>query len=211
MRETTATAAITRGNVRGERARQKLLLAALDAFAARGFHGVSTRDIAQAAGMSPAAMYTHYKTKEALLFELSLRGHSEIQAIVASASSPTQAPLDQLKQVVRDYVSWHAREHITARVVQYEMNALLPEHHEHIASIRRDIERRVRTIVRRGIRGGCFNAQDPKITSLAILSLGVDVARWYQEDGKWTPDYIAETYTKLALQMVGCSANPDSV
>ncbi|MGW3416419.1 helix-turn-helix domain-containing protein, partial [Streptomyces sp. NPDC000888] len=47
-------------------AARRLLVAAVEAFAERGYHATTTRDIAGRAGMSPAALYIHYKTKEEL-------------------------------------------------------------------------------------------------------------------------------------------------
>jgi AcrR family transcriptional regulator len=175
----------------------------LQSFAQRGFHGTGTRDIGEAAGMSPAAVYAHYGTKEALLFELSLAGHREIQAVVAGAASRAEGPAGQLRAVVEEYTAWHARAHTTARVVQYEMAALTPEHADQIAEIRRDIEDRFRRIIRRGVRSGAFRAADPAMVALAILSLGIDVARWYREDGAWEPGEIATQYGELALRMAG--------
>jgi AcrR family transcriptional regulator len=178
----------------------------LQSFALRGFHGTGTRDISESAGMSPAAVYAHYGTKEALLFELSLAGHREIQAVVAGAAGRAQGPAGQLRAVVEEYTAWHARAHTTARVVQYEMAALTPEHADQIAEIRRDIEERFRRIIRRGVESGAFRAADPAMVALAILSLGIDVARWYREDGEWEPGEIAAQYGQLALRMVGYAA-----
>src|SRR4051812_14086446 len=41
-----------------------LLLSALDAFLARGFHAATTREIAERAGMSPAAVYVHWRGED---------------------------------------------------------------------------------------------------------------------------------------------------
>lgn len=40
--------------------------AAADAFAAKGFHATTTRDIAGRAGLSPAGVYVHFASKEDL-------------------------------------------------------------------------------------------------------------------------------------------------
>jgi hypothetical protein len=48
-----------------------------------------------------------------------------------------------------------------------------------------------------------FATPDPHMTSLAILSLGIDEARWYRDEGHWTPDEVAAHYRLLALRMVG--------
>ncbi|WP_342215837.1 TetR family transcriptional regulator [Nocardia cyriacigeorgica] len=49
---------------RGDATRARLLEAAAAAFADKGFNATTTRDIAAAAGMSPAAVYVHHRSKE---------------------------------------------------------------------------------------------------------------------------------------------------
>ena len=53
------------------------------------------------------------------------------------------------------------------------------------------------------VRTGAFDTPAPRMTALALLSLGVDVSRWYREDGEWSVDEIADYYCELALRMVG--------
>ncbi|WP_238006459.1 TetR/AcrR family transcriptional regulator [Dactylosporangium sp. AC04546] len=204
-RATSGDATASRGNVRGEQTRSRLLDAALRSFAARGFHGTGTRDIAEAAGMSPAAVYVHYRTKEELLFALSLAGHRHVLELITAAAGRRTGPDEQLREVVREYTAWHAREHTHARVVQYEMAALTPEHAEEIAGIRREIEAKVRGIIRAGVDAGRFRPTDVGMAALALLSLGIDVARWYRADGAWTPEEIGEQYGELGLRMLSAS------
>jgi AcrR family transcriptional regulator len=61
---------------------RRLLVAGLGLFAAQGFHGTTTRDIAARAGMSPAALYVHYRTKEDLLFRISRIAHEAALAVI---------------------------------------------------------------------------------------------------------------------------------
>jgi hypothetical protein len=35
--------------------------------------------------------------------------------------------------------------------------------------------------------------------------MGIDVARWYRDEGAWTPDDVAAHYRDLALRMVGAA------
>jgi AcrR family transcriptional regulator len=176
----------------------------LQAFASHGFHGTTTRDIAAAADMSPAAVYVHYRTKEELLFELSIRGHRAAQDVVEEAAAAATSPESQLRRIARDYTAWHARYNTLARVVQYEMGALTPEHAEQIAGIRRAIEARVRAVISAGGATGIFHVPNPEVAALALLSLGIDVARWYREGRGWSADDIADQYAELALRLVGC-------
>ena len=54
-------------------------------------------------------------------------------------------------------------------------------------------------------RTGVFDTPDPHMTTLALLSLGIDVARWFRDEGRWTPDQVATHYRLLALRMVGAT------
>lgn len=183
--------------------RSRLLAAAIDAFARKGFHGTTTRDIASAAGMSPAALYVHHRSKEDLLHLISRRGHDRTMALVRQAVASSDDPREQLLALVRAFVVHHAEGHTSARIVNYELAALSPEHLQEIVEIRRQIEREMRDVVERGVEAGVFHVQSPRMTALALLSLGIDVARWYRDDGEWTPAQIAEHYCDLALRIVG--------
>jgi AcrR family transcriptional regulator len=186
-----------------EGARSRLLAAAVEAFAARGFHGTTTRDIAAAAGMSPAALYVHHRSKEELLHLISRAGDEVTLALVEDAVAAADDPVDQLARLVEDFVRHHAVAHTSARVVNYEMAALSEPHRAEILELRHRIDVVVRDLVERGVATGAFATPDPVMTASALLSLGIDVARWYRDEGAWTPDDVAAHYRELALRMVG--------
>ncbi len=183
---------------------ERLLEAAAEAFADKGFHATTTRDIAARVGLSPAAVYVHFASKEELLYELSLVGHQAALDIVVSAAGREgdRAPSGRLQAVVSDFASWHARHRRTARVVQYELAALTPEHRAVIDGLRRQIQDRMRELLDAGVAAGEFVVPDVPGTALALLSLVVDVARWYRPEGPRSPDDIGALYADLALRMV---------
>ncbi|MCG8923176.1 TetR/AcrR family transcriptional regulator [Lentzea sp. CC55] len=181
-------------------AARRMLIAAVRAFAEKGYHATTTRDIASLAGMSPAAVYIHYRSKEELLFNISLVGHETSLALLAGIEGGDV--VERLKNAVSAFAGWHAEFHTTARVVQYELSALSPEHHEKVAELRRQIEQRMRSYLEDGVEAGVFDVPDVKGATLAVLSLCIDVARWYQPGGKRTPDEIGALYADLVLRMV---------
>ncbi|MFC5148567.1 TetR/AcrR family transcriptional regulator [Streptomyces aureoversilis] len=184
-------------------AARRLVIAAVEAFAERGYHATTTRDIAGRAGMSPAALYIHYRTKEELLYRISSVGHRLALDILRRARDSGGSPADRLSEAVRRFVRWHAEHHTTARVVQYELGALGEEHYAEIVALRRDTDAAVRAIVEDGVASGDFGTPDVPGTTLAVLSLCIDVARWFNAEGKRTPDEVGELYADLALRMVG--------
>jgi AcrR family transcriptional regulator len=181
----------------------RLLDAAVAAFAARGFHGTTTRDIAAAAGLSPAAVYVHHRSKEDLLHLISSRGHERTLRLVRDTVAAADGPVDRLAAFARTFAAHHARHHTTARIVNYELAALSEPHRAEVAAVRRAIEAEVRALVEDGVRAGVFDVPDPRMTTLALLSLGIDVSRWYDDDGALTPEEVGDHYAALALRMVG--------
>ena len=184
-------------------ARARLLAAAIEAFSAKGFHGTTTRDIAAAAGMSPAALYVHHRSKEELLHLISREGHDRTLALCEAAVAAGGTAVEQLDRLIEDFVRHHAVNHTSARVVNYEMSALTDEHQAEIAELRRRIDRVVRDLLERGAAAGEFSTSDPAMTASALLSLGIDVARWYRDDRGWSPDDVATHYVELARRMAG--------
>ncbi len=184
-------------------ARARLLAAAIEAFSVKGFHGTTTRDIAAAAGMSPAALYVHHRSKEELLHLISREGHDRTLALCEAAVASGGTPTEQLDRLIEDFVRHHAVNHTSARIVNYELAALTDEHQAEIDEQRRRIDRVVRDLLERGAAAGDFSTSDPVMTASALLSLGIDVARWYRDDRGWTPDDVAAHYVELARRMAG--------
>jgi AcrR family transcriptional regulator len=182
-------------------AARRLLTGAIDAFAERGFQATTTRDIASRAGMSPAALYVHYPSKERLLFEISLYGHRAALEILSEADAG-DSPADRLRGMVSAFTAWHAEHHTIARVVQYELAALSPEHLAEVATIRRAISAKVENVLGDGVSDGTFAVDDLHGTTLAVLSLSIDVARWYDPVRRAAPRELGQLYAELALRMV---------
>ncbi|MDT0399524.1 MULTISPECIES: TetR/AcrR family transcriptional regulator [Streptomyces] len=186
-------------------AARRLLLAAVEAFAERGYHATTTRDIAGRAGMSPAALYIHYKTKEELLHRISRIGHEKAVEILRTAARAEGSPTRRLAEAVSSFVRWHAGGRTTARVVQYELDSLGPEARAEIVGLRRQVDAEVRGIIEEGVRSGEFDVPDVPGTTLAVLSLCIDVARWFNVDGPRTPEEVGALYADLVLRMVGAA------
>lgn len=183
-------------------AAQRLLEAAADAFAAKGFHATTTRDIASRAGLSPAGVYVHFASKEDLLFQLSRAGHEAARDMLVAAAQAAATPTDALRSIMRQFAQWHAEHFRVARIVQYEFQNLTPEHREAVLGLRKDIDAVVRDVITAGVASAEFAVEDVPETTLALLSMAVDVARWYDPEIKRTPESIGLTYGDLGLRLV---------
>ncbi|MGV9864753.1 TetR/AcrR family transcriptional regulator [Rhodococcus koreensis] len=187
------------------KAAARIRAAAIEVFAAKGYGATTTREIAASLDLSPGAVYPHYKTKESLLFAVSLEGHDAALAAVTQADRPTDSPTERLAATVTAYVRWHAHNHAVARVVQHELRSLSREHFTVIVDIRRATSRVFMRIVEAGEAAGEFRTIDVEAVTLAITSLGVDVSRWFPSNAYSDPDVLAARYVELALRMVGAT------
>lgn len=187
---------------------RRLLLAALEAFAEQGYHATTTRDIARRVGRSPAAVYIHYRSKDDLLVELSRIGHQDVLRTVEDAVAEAGPPAEVVRRFVTRFAAWHAEYHALARVVQHERRALPPAAAEEVRTLRRRFEPLLRAELVRGGKTGEFTISDLDGTTLAILSLCIDVARWYEPGGGRKPAAIGELYADLVLRMLRTSATP---
>jgi AcrR family transcriptional regulator len=188
--------------VRADAAR-RLMAAAVESFAARGYHATTTRDIATAAGMSPAALYVHFPAKSAVLFAISRSGHERTLAMVEKVIATHDDPVDAMRVLVEEFVAWHAKRHVVARVVQHELDALPPADYHVVVDLRRRTEALVREVITLGVEQDRFTVPDVRTAARAVLSLGIDVARWYSPTSKPAPSILGKQYAELVLSMLG--------
>ncbi|MDV6013389.1 TetR/AcrR family transcriptional regulator [Haloechinothrix sp. LS1_15] len=184
-------------------AARRLMAAAVTSFAERGYHATTTRDIASAAGMSPAAMYVHFPSKAALLSAISRTGHRKALDLVRSVVARDEPAAKRMHDLVAEFTCWHAQQHLVARVVQYELHALPDEDFAVVAELRRETERLVRELITDGIASGAFDVDDVKGAARAVLSLAIDIARWYPHAAGPAPEELGQGYAALVLRMLG--------
>lgn len=192
----------TAGAEAPSQAARRLLEAAAEAFADRGFHATTTRDIAAKAGLSPAGVYVHFASKEDLLYALSRQGHESARDLLVAAASPGTSPTQSLAAIMSTFSRWHAEHFRVARIVQYEFQHLTPQHREAVLGLRKEIDGVVRAVVEAGVASGEFVVQDIPATTLALMSMAVDVARWYSPHIRRTPESIGADYAELGLRLV---------
>jgi hypothetical protein len=126
--------------------------------------------------------------------------------MVTAAVAKDADPVAGMRHLVAAFVAWHAEWHTVARVVQYELHALPEREFAVIAELRRRIEKVFRDQIAAGVAAGVFDVADVRTSARAVLSLGIDVARWYGESARTTPAELGARYTDLVLRMLGVAS-----
>lgn len=182
---------------------RRLQEAALIGFCERGYHGLSTRDLAGATGVTASSVYAHVNAKEDLLYQLVTMGHEEHNELLRKAlmgSGPD--PRDQMRALVKAHVVMHATYPLLARVCNKELHALSSANAERVMRIRLDSEQMFLDVVKRGIDTGSFHIPDPWLAVAAIGAMGIRIAEWFEPGGMRSVEEVANTYSEFALKLL---------
>jgi AcrR family transcriptional regulator len=182
---------------------RRILLAAAKAFAERGFHATTTRDIAAQAGLSPAALYVYFRSKEEVLHQIATSTLDFTIEVAATEAHGPGSPAERLARLVRVLTIWHTYNSQVAHVVLYQTGALSPAHLADITARQREVSRILREVIKDGVKSGDFDVPDAGAATLAILSLCLDVARWYRPGYRLTPQQVGDSNAAAALRIAG--------
>ncbi len=182
---------------------RRILLAAATAFAARGFHATTTRDIAAQAGLSSAALYFYFRSKEEVLYQIATSALDFTIEVAATEAKSPGTPGERLTNLVRVLTIWHTYNSQVAHVVLYQTGALTPDHLADIAVKQREVSQIVRQVITDGVTSGEFDVPDTGAATIAVLSLCLDVARWYRPGYRLTPQQLGDLNAVAALRIAG--------
>ena len=212
------TASLTRPQVssNGNRAATSLadqiLDAALDTFAAKGYHGATIREIAGRADVSVAGIYHHFPSKQRLLERLMANTMDDLvaatEAMVVEAGDDPRA---RLEAAVAAHVRFHIDSQRESFVGNTELRSLEEPARAEIVR-KRDRQREIfRNAVLDGVRKAVFTVQVPEEAGRALVTMCTAVAAWYRASGPLDPEEIVRRYQQLALLIVGYRPQPQRV
>ncbi len=184
---------------RGPETRDAIHAAAVELFAARGYHATSMRAIAAAARIQPAAIYHWYPRKEAILVRLQDDFMEQLTEMVVAAMSRHERPALRLAAAVREHVVFHGLHRLAAFVTDSEIRALTEGPREALIAKRDDYQAIFSEMIRDGIRDGSLRATDAHVATYAILLQCTGVALWFDPAGPLQLEQVAELHVELVL------------
>jgi AcrR family transcriptional regulator len=175
--------------------RDRLSEEAARLFAARGFHGTSIADLAQALGIRKSSVYSHIGGKDELLAEIALAGADTFHA--ALDALPTDvSPGERLQLALRAHLGVVDRQLDVATVWLQEWRYLTGTARERFMTERRRYEQRVRALFEDAVRAGELRRDlDIEHATLAFFSLGNWAYTWLTHDTD--VETVASAYWKL--------------
>ncbi|WP_117236871.1 TetR/AcrR family transcriptional regulator [Thermus sediminis] len=179
--------------------RTRILEEAAKLFTEKGYEATSVQDIAQALGLSKAALYHHFRSKEEILYEISLLA---LEGLVRSGEQALKEP-DPRRALLR-FMEAHARyfgENYPFFVAMLQgLQSLSPERRAQTVALRDRHEENLRTILRWGMEARAFRQVDAALAGRGVLSLLNWMIRWFRPEGPMRAEEVARAYFDLILR-----------
>lgn len=146
------------------RTRKKIMEAAREEFAARGFAGARIESIARRAGLSKQLLYHYFASKEALFEETLQSKFGQHHATMSEGEGPGAVFRQRFRAAARDpvwtrFLTWEAAEHTPSAPITAE------------EARRASIARQAEMIAQRQARGELPADLPPELLQLAIYAL----------------------------------------
>lgn len=179
---------------------QAVVAAAVERFCRQGFQGTSIREIAGDAGLSTAALYEHFPSKQAILLEIIDGAYRRALALTEGAvAAAGDDPEARLEAAVWAQCDFSVRYRKSLAMAELEWLNLGVDHQVRILGRRRRLEEILCEIVEDGVASGAFELDEPRATGHALATLCASVASWNLPG---VPRQIADTYCELAARMM---------
>ena len=174
-----------------EAKRNAVLQAAAQLFNERGFHATSLDDIAARLNVTKPTLYYYVKNKDEILLQCVSKGLTMMLEGIAASRAAGGKAIDQLMTCMQVY----------ARIVTMDFGMCLirvgdeqlpPESRKELRRLKSAIDQEFRRLVAEGVAEGSLQPCDPKMTAFVIAGALSWIGRWYQPDGEYTPEQVAQ-------------------
>jgi TetR/AcrR family transcriptional regulator len=184
--------------------REALLRAAVSAFNRQGFNQTSLEEIAHKLGVTKAALYYYFPTKNALLAACFDRAMDMARDSLATAKREGRNGRQKLILMFRRYLETMTSE-LSESLLLTEEHALTPRERNKLIEQRDAFEAELRNLVREGIGDGSIVDCDPKLTIFLMLGAINWVPKWFTPKGPWSNAQVAKGITEMLDRMLSTS------
>ena len=176
--------------------RQALLRTAARTFNEIGFHQTTLDDLAQKLGVSKPALYLYIKSKDDILFECSRVALEQAQEALAMAQTQGTTGLEKVRHFFKSYANIIVQDFGTCLILAGD-EPLTQENRHVLRTARASIDLAVRQIIEEGIADGSIAPCNPKMVTFTLFGSFNWLAHWYQEEGEFQPEAIADQFLSL--------------
>jgi TetR/AcrR family transcriptional regulator, fatty acid metabolism regulator protein len=195
---------------RSARTRERILAAATEVFARRGFHGARVADIAEVAGIAYGLVYHHFRNKDEILAAIFSERWSIYVRYIDDMAGSQQSFREQVTHLVHFWVeTWRQEPHLmTVMINEISRSYEFIDSHD-VGTVLVAFDAVERLIVRAQERGEVRADLDPKLVTYAILGMAEMILTGYvmgtlRREGREA--YVRDEAQLVALLVDGMAA-----
>jgi TetR/AcrR family transcriptional regulator, cholesterol catabolism regulator len=178
----------------------QILSAAEHLFSERGYLATSMRDLAEAQSIEAASLYSHFASKDELLWRIAQRCANEFFSEIEPITSSSLQTQLKLREMILAHIRVIVR-NLNASAVFFSEWRHLTEPRRTEYAMRRDAYEDIfRTVIRKGIEENLFRHYDDRFSTRAILSALNWTHTWYRHDGELRPEQIGNQLADILLE-----------
>ena len=152
--------------------RQQILSTAKNLFIRQGYHGLSMRQIAEALGVSKAALYYYFRDKEELFLAILDSYLDEIEGELQRIQQEQVGARQRIQAMVEIILLQPAEQRAVIRLSSQEMAQLsLPARQAFDRAYHRKFIDRICAILQEGMQNGELRPVDPNLAAWALLGM----------------------------------------
>ncbi len=152
--------------------------------------------MAPGVGLGRGALYHHIRSKEQLLFEISMLGLDELLEISLDIASQPLTASEKLRKLSRALMRNIADNRAALTVYLREVDLMSPEYRTPLVERRAGYQALWQRIIDEGVAEGEFVASDPVLVK-GLLGMHNYSYLWMREDGRLTPEEIADRFCDI--------------
>jgi AcrR family transcriptional regulator len=180
--------------------RVQVIFAAKRLLVEQGYHGLAMREIAEAVGVSKAALYYHFQDKEQLLLAILESYLDDIEGLIDDVQTCAPDSRTRIRLLIARILGQPAEQRAVIRLASQEMSQLSE-------TARRDFDRlyhrkflrKIEAILADGVRRGDLRPVDPNVATWTLL--GMMYPYFYPAHAAElpAPDDVAEQLARIYL------------
>ena len=172
---------------------------ATDLFHERGFENGAMRDIAKVLGVTQAALYYHFKSKDEMFFCILDRFAEMVLQIIKSELDAPGDPVAVLRATIRHHVIISRDYSKEVKLITEDRKLLSKEYMPQVLSKERKIFDLYRRHFERLHAANRLPPISPTTMTFALLAAANSVHQWYDRNGEMSIDAIASQLGELFL------------
>lgn len=182
--------------------RQRILEEASHFFFANGYEATTLDSVAEQLNVTKPFIYSYYKNKGELLFEICQTGIQLSLTALEEALMVEGSATEQLKIVVERVARIIIENQRYVTVYLREEKSLLPEDARRIRDLRHRFDTKLAALLEKGKRSGEFDVVAPSRTAIWVSGLLSWIALWYHDGGRWSATEVVMDAITMVQKMV---------